>query len=64
MRQVSYAAENLRLNEELYRLAQEQSRLGQLTMLELFDVATALSQARTSYLSAISDVHIQQAQID
>jgi outer membrane protein len=64
LRQVSYAAENVRLNQELYRLAQEQYRLGQMTLIDLFNVETTLAQAQTSYLSALSDVKIQQAQID
>jgi outer membrane protein len=63
-RQVAYAAENLRLNQELYRQAQEQYRLGQLTQLDLLTVETGLSQARVSYLSALADVKTQQAQID
>jgi outer membrane protein TolC len=63
-RQVAYAAENLHLNQELYRQAQEQYRLGQLTQLDLFTVETGLSQARVSYLSALADVRVRQAQID
>lgn len=63
-RQVSYAAENLNLNQELYRLAEEQYRLGQLTLLDLFNVETSLSTARVTYLNAISDVQIQQVQMD
>jgi len=63
-RQVAFAAENLHLNQELYRQAQEQYRLGQLTQLDLFTVETGLSQARVSYLSALADVRVQQAQID
>lgn len=63
-RQVEFAAENLHLNRELYRQAQEQYRLGQLTQLDLFTVETGLSQARVSYLSALADVRVRQAQID
>jgi outer membrane protein len=63
-RQVSYANENLSLNRELYRQAIEQYQLGQLTVLDLFSVEAALTQARVSYLNALSDIEIQQAQID
>jgi len=63
-RQVGFAAENLRLNQELYRQAEQQYRLGQLTQLDLFTVETGLSQARISYLSALADIRVQQAQLD
>ena len=62
-RQVAYAAENLRLNQELYRQAQEQYRLGQLTQLDLFTVETGLIQARISYLSGLADVQSDLAQL-
>jgi len=64
MREVSYAGDNLNLSRELYRLAEEQYRLGQLTLLDLFNTETTLSQARVTYLNAVGDVQIQQAQMD
>jgi outer membrane protein TolC len=63
-RQVDYAAENLTLNQELHRLAQEQYRLGQVTLFDLLSVETGLVQARVSYLNALSDTRVQQAQLD
>jgi outer membrane protein TolC len=64
VQQASYAAENLRLNQELYRQATEQYRLGQMTQLDLFTLQTGLTQARVSQLNALSDLRTQQAQID
>ncbi|MEO0108746.1 MAG: TolC family protein, partial [candidate division WOR-3 bacterium] len=62
--QLDYAISNLKLSNDLYRLAQEQYRLGQLTTLDLFSVETALTQAEVGYLNALCDIQKGQAQID
>jgi outer membrane protein TolC len=64
MQQVGYAEQNVQLNQQLYRQAEQQYRLGQLTQLDLFTVETGLSQARVSYLSALADVRTLQAQLE
>jgi outer membrane protein len=58
-----YAQRNLQLNQELYRLAQEQRRLGAISLIDFFQVETNLSQAQASYVQALSDTYIQAAQI-
>ncbi len=64
MQQVGYAKQNLELNQQLYRQAEQQYRLGQLTLLDLFTVENGLSQAQVSYLSALADVRTLQAQLE
>ncbi|MEO0078474.1 MAG: TolC family protein [candidate division WOR-3 bacterium] len=58
-----YARRNLELNQELYRLAQEQQRLGAISLLDFFSVQTGLSQAQAAYISALNDTYVQAAQI-
>ncbi|MEO0085824.1 MAG: TolC family protein [candidate division WOR-3 bacterium] len=62
--QLEYARTNLELNEELYRLARDQHRLGALSLLDLFSVETGLTQARNSYTSALAQTWIQAAQLN
>uniref|UniRef100_A0A7C4GF37 TolC family protein n=1 Tax=candidate division WOR-3 bacterium TaxID=2052148 RepID=A0A7C4GF37_UNCW3 len=62
--QLDYARNNLELNEELYRLARDQHRLGSLSLLDLFSVETGLTQARNSYTSALAQTWIQAAQVN
>jgi outer membrane protein TolC len=64
MQQIGYAEQNVKLNQELYRQAEQEYRLGQMTQLDLFTVETGLSQAQVSYLSALADVRTQQAQLE
>ncbi len=59
-----YAKKNLELNQELYRLAQEQQRLGALSLIDFFSVETALEQANATYITALTDTYIQAAQIN
>jgi len=59
-----YARKNLELNRELYRLAQEQQRLGAISLIDFFSVETALEQAHASYITALTDTYIQTAQIN
>jgi outer membrane protein TolC len=59
-----YAKKNLELNQELYRLAQEQQRLGAISLIDFFSVETALEQAHASYITALTDTYIQAAQIN
>jgi outer membrane protein TolC len=58
-----YAQKNLELNQELFRLAQEQQRLGAISLIDFFSVETALEQAHASYITALTDTYIQAAQI-
>ncbi len=58
-----YAKRNLELNQELYRLAQEQQRLGAISLIDFFSVETALAQAQATYVSALTDTYVQAAQI-
>ena len=58
-----YARKNLELNQELFRLAQEQQRLGAISLIDFFSVETALEQAHASYITALTDTYIQAAQI-
>ncbi|MBM3314105.1 TolC family protein, partial [candidate division WOR-3 bacterium] len=58
-----YAKKNLELNQELFRLAQEQQRLGAISLIDFFSVETALEQAGASYIAALTDTYIQAAQI-
>jgi outer membrane protein len=60
----NYAQKNLQLNQELYELAKEQSRLGALSILDLFDVELKLDQAQTTYISSIADTYTSQALLD
>ncbi len=60
----NYAQKNLQLNQELYELAREQSRLGALSILDLFDVELKLDQAQTTYISSIADTYTSQALLD
>lgn len=62
--QLDYARTNLELNEELYRLALDQHRLGALSLLDLFSVETGLTQARNSYTSDLAQAWIQAAQVN
>lgn len=59
-----YAKKNLELNQELYRLAQEQQRLGAISLIDFFSVETALEQANATYITALTDTYIQAAQIN
>lgn len=59
-----YAEKNLKLNQELYRLAQEQQRLGAISLIDFFSVETALEQANATYITALTDTYIQAAQIN
>ena len=59
-----YAKKNLELNRELYRLAQEQQRLGAISLIDFFSVETALEQANATYISALTDTYVQAAQIN
>jgi outer membrane protein TolC len=58
-----YAKRNLELNQELYRLAQEQQRLGAISLIDFFSVETNLAQAQATYVSALTDTYVQAAQI-
>ena len=58
-----YARRNLELNQELYRLAQQQQRLGAISLIDFFSVETNLTQAQATHVSALSDTYIQAAQI-
>jgi outer membrane protein TolC len=58
-----YAKANLDLNQELYRLATEQQRLGAISLIDFFSVETALEQANATYITALTDTYIQAAQI-
>jgi outer membrane protein len=58
-----YAKANLNLNQELYRLAQEQQRLGAISLIDFFSVETALEQANATYITALTDTYVQAAQI-
>jgi len=58
-----YAKKNLELNQELYRQAEEQQRLGSLSLIDYFSVETALEEASASYIEALTDTYIQAAQI-
>ena len=58
-----YAKKNLELNQELYRLAQEQQRLGAISLIDFFSVETALEQANATYITALTDTYVQAAQI-
>jgi outer membrane protein TolC len=58
-----YAQGNLKLNQELYNLAEEQHRLGSISLADLFGVEADLSQAQASYVSALCGTYIQAAQI-
>jgi outer membrane protein TolC len=60
----NYAQKNLQLNQELYELAKEQSRLGALSILDLFDVELKLAQAQTTYISSIADTYTSLALLD
>ena len=59
-----YAKKNLDLNQELYRLAQEQQRLGAISLIDVFSVETALEQANATYITALTDTYVQAAQIN
>ncbi|MEO0079436.1 MAG: TolC family protein [candidate division WOR-3 bacterium] len=63
-RQLEAARTNLELNQELGRLAQEQFRLGSLSLTDLFAVEANLASARASYIGALCDSYIQAAQIN
>ena len=58
-----YAKKNLELNQELYRLAQEQQRLGAISLIDFFSVETALEQANATYITALTDTYVQAALI-
>jgi len=59
-----YAKKNLELNQELFRLAKEQQRLGAISLIDFFSVETALEQAHATYITALTDTYIQAAQIN
>ncbi len=58
-----FAKANLDLNQELYRLAKEQQRLGAISLIDFFSVETALEQANATYITALTDTYVQAAQI-
>ena len=58
-----YAKANLGLNQELYRLATEQQRLGAISLIDFFSVETALEQANATCITALTRTYIQAAQI-
>ncbi len=58
-----HARRNLELNQELYRLAQEQQKLGAISLLDFLSVETSLSQAQAACISALSDTYVQAAQL-
>ena len=58
-----FAKRNIELNQELYRLAQEQQRLGAISLIDFFSVETTLAQAQATYVSALTDTYVQAAQI-
>jgi outer membrane protein TolC len=60
----TYARKNLELSEEVERLGLEQLRLGVLSLIDLLDVETKLTQARTQYISALCDTYIGKAQLE
>ncbi len=55
------ARQNLELNQRLYQLAQDQYRLGALSLTDLASVEVGLSQAQAAHVSALCDTHIQAA---
>ncbi|MFO7650224.1 MAG: TolC family protein [bacterium] len=57
------ARRNLELSRELLRLADEQRRLGSLSMFEYLSVETGLAAAQASYVGALADTYIKAAQI-
>jgi outer membrane protein TolC len=59
-----YAKKNLELNQELFRLAKEQQRLGAISLIDFFSVETALEQANATYIAALTDTYVQAAQIN
>jgi len=54
---------NLELNRRLLELADEQLKLGAISMVDYLDAEASLVQAQSSYLSALSDTYIQAARI-
>ena len=58
-----FARANLDLNQELYRLAKEQQRLGAISLIDFFSVETALEQANATYITALTDTYVQAARI-
>lgn len=60
---VKVSGETVGLAEEELRLAEERYRLGGVTMLEQIDSQVALSEARTSYVEALYDYLLSQAQL-
>lgn len=60
---LDYARRNLELNQELFRLAEEQHRLGSISLTDFQSVETSLAQAQASHIAALCDVYIQAAEI-
>jgi outer membrane protein TolC len=60
---VKVSGETVGLAEEELRLAEERFRLGGATMLEQIDSQVALSEARTSYVEALYDYLLSQADL-
>jgi outer membrane protein len=60
---VKVSRETVGLAEEELRLAEERFRLGGATMLEQIDSQVALSEARTSYVEALYDYLLSQAEL-
>jgi outer membrane protein len=60
---VKISKETVSLAEEELRLAEERYRLGGGTMLEQIDAQVTLSQARTSYIQALYDYLLSQAEL-
>lgn len=57
------ARRNLELSRELLRLADEQRRLGSLSMFEYLSAETGLAAAQASYVGALADTYIKAAQV-
>lgn len=62
--QYQYASQNLELNKELLRLAQEQYRLGAISQLDLFNTELNYHTAQNTYISALYDTYTSYAQIE
>lgn len=62
--QYQYALQNLELNKELLRLAQEQYRLGAISQLDLFNTEINYNTAQNTYYSALYDAYTSYAQIE
>jgi len=59
-----YAVRNLELNHRLDDLAQEQYRLGAITLVDLLDVETGVTRAQSTRIDALCDTYIQAALVN